>query len=157
MKKKLFAALCGFCAVCSAASDTYGTLPTKAHLRYHKREIIAIVHWGPNTYTGQEWGFGNVSPSRVTPDSLDPEQWVKAMADGGIRAVVLVAKHHDGFCLWPSKHNKDYSMAAVPGKYKNFDIVRATEKACRKYGLEFGAYLSPWDRYICLPWHANVP
>lgn len=148
MKKMIFALLCGFCAACFAQSDdTYGTLPTKAHLKYHKREIIAIVHWGPNTYTGQEWGFGNVSPSRVTPDRLDPEQWVKTMADGGIKAVVLVAKHHDGFCLWPSKYNKDYSMAAVPGKYKNFDIVRATEKACRKYGLEFGAYLSPWDRY----------
>ncbi len=124
----------------------YGVLPTPAHLEWHDREVMAIVHWGPNTYTGQEWGFGDVDPARVTPDALDPEQWVKAMADGGIRAVVLVCKHHDGFCLWPSPLNKDYSMSAVPGKYKGFDVTKATEKACRKYGLAFGAYLSPWDR-----------
>ncbi len=129
-----------------AAVTAFGTLPTPAHLDYHKREIIAIVHWGPNTYTGQEWGFGDVSPNRVTPDKLDPVQWVEAMAAGGIEAVILVCKHHDGFCLWPSPLNKDYSMSAVPGKYKGFDVVKATERACRKKGLAFGAYLSPWDR-----------
>lgn len=137
----------GVAAADNAAVAPFGVLPTQAHLDYHAREIIAIVHWGPNTYTGQEWGFGNVSPERVTPDRLDPEQWVRAMADGGIRAVILVCKHHDGFCLWPSPLNKDYSMSAVPGKYRGFDVVRATEKACRKYGLDFGAYLSPWDRH----------
>lgn len=128
------------------AVEPYGVVPTPAHIDYHKREIIAIVHWGPNTYTGQEWGFGNVSPKKVTPDDLDPEQWVEAMAAGGIKAVVLVCKHHDGFCLWPSPLNKDYSMSAVPGKYKGFDVVKAVEKACRKRGMDFGAYLSPWDR-----------
>ncbi|MGN0854689.1 MAG: alpha-L-fucosidase [Kiritimatiellia bacterium] len=138
-------AFCGL--LCAAPAEApYGVLPTSAHLDYHAREVIAIVHWGPNTYTGQEWGFGNVSPEKVTPDRLDPEQWVRAMADGGIRAVVLVCKHHDGFCLWPSPLNRDYSMSAVGGKYRGFDVVKATEKACRKYGLDFGAYLSPWDR-----------
>ncbi len=141
--------LSAFLAVVAQPADksTFGTLPTPAHLDYHTREIIAIVHWGPNTYTGQEWGFGNVSPSRVTPDNLDPAQWVEAMAAGGIQGVILVCKHHDGFCLWPSPLNKEYSMSAVPGKYQGFDVVKATEQACRAKGLTFGAYLSPWDRY----------
>ncbi len=110
-------------AVASAFSFTglsdekpYGPLPTPAHIEYHNREIIAIVHWGLNTYTDQEWGFGNVSPSVLKADSLDPEQWVRVMAAGGIKAVILVCKHHDGFCLWPSPLNKDYSMSAVTVK-----------------------------------------
>jgi len=120
---------------------------TPAHEEYLKRGIMAIVHWGPNTYTGQEWGFGNAKPEIVQPTDLNPVQWAKAMKAGGIQSVVLVAKHHDGFCLWPSKYNQDYSTAAIPGKFKNADVVKALEKACRREGMAFGVYLSPWDRH----------
>ena len=144
---KLNQILCA--AAAAAALALSAEEPVKmsdAHERYLNRGIIAIVHWGPNTYTGQEWGFGNVDPKKVTPTKLDPAQWVKAMKDGGIKGVVLVAKHHDGFCLWPSKLNQDYSTAALDGANKDADIVRQVERACRKEGLDFGVYLSPWDR-----------
>ncbi len=145
-------ALCGVllasvALVTSDAAAPYGVLPTAAHLDYQKREIIAIVHWGLNTFTGQNWGFGNTKPDVITVDEIDPEQWVVAMKNAAVQAVVLVCKHHDGFCLWPSKHNRGYSMSTVPGKIRGFDLVGATARACGKHGLGFGVYLSPWDRH----------
>lgn len=135
-------------ALAVLANSAWGAIPmSKAHEEYLKRGIMAIVHWGPNTYTGQEWGFGNADPAIVQPAKLDPAQWVKAMKDGGIKSVVLVAKHHDGFCLWPSELNQDYSTAAIPGKFKKANVVRALSRACKKEGLAFGVYLSPWDRH----------
>ncbi|MBR4172498.1 MAG: alpha-L-fucosidase [Kiritimatiellae bacterium] len=127
--------------------DSLGVLPSEAHLRYQAREIMALVHWGLNPYTGQEWGFGNVPVSKMTAAKLDPAQWVRAMKAAEIKSIVLVAKHHDGFCLWPSKHNQDYSMAAVPAPNTGRDLVREMSEACRKEGLKFGVYLSPWDRH----------
>lgn len=124
-----------------------GVVPSEAHLAYHACEVMGIVHWGLNTYTDQEWGFGNADPGLVKPDALDPEQWVCAMKAGGIGRIVMVCKHHDGFCLWPSPRNVEYSTAVFPEPYKGFDVVRAVERACRKYGVAFGAYLSPWDRH----------
>ncbi len=122
-------------------------LPSEAHLQYQGREIMALVHWGLNPYVGMEWGFGNTPPSKLTPSKLDPAQWVRAMKAAEVKSVVLVAKHHDGFCLWPSKYNKDYSMAAVPAPNTGRDIVREMSDACRREGLKFGVYLSPWDRH----------
>ena len=130
----------------SAVDERIAVRPSPAHLKFHEREIMALVHWGLNQYTGQEWGFGNTSVSRMTAPSLDPRQWVRAMKEAEIKSVVLVAKHHDGFCLWPSKYNRDYSMAAVPAPNTGRDIVRELSDACREEGLEFGVYLSPWDR-----------
>lgn len=122
-------------------------LPSDAHLKYQDREIMALISWGPNTYTGQEWGFGNVPTTVVTPSRLDPAQWVAAMKAAEIKSAVLVAKHHDGFCLWPSKDNAGYSMSAVPAPSAGRDIVREMSDACRREGLGFGVYLSPWDRH----------
>lgn len=119
---------------------------TPSHAAYLRRGIIAIVHWGPNTFTDQEWGYGDTDPGVVQPSDLDPAQWVKAMKAGGVKAVVLVAKHHDGFCLWPSALNREYSTAALKGKLRNVDVVGAVKQACRVEGLDFGVYLSPWDR-----------
>jgi hypothetical protein len=103
-------------------------LPSDAHLKYQGREIMALISWGPNTYTGQEWGFGNVPTTVVTPSRLDPAQWVVAMKAAEIKSAVLVAKHHDGFCLWPSKDNVGYSMSAVPapntGRHRARDVRR---------------------------------
>ena len=122
-------------------------LPSEAHLRYHDREIMALVCWGLNPYTGQEWGFGNVPPAKITAKKLDPAQWARAMKAAEISSVVLVAKHHDGFCLWPSPLNKDYSMSAVPAPNTGRDLVRELADACRREGMKFGVYLSPWDRH----------
>ena len=145
------------CAACmayatAAAADRSGTpdatvRPSEAHLQYQGREIMALVHWGLNPYTNQEWGFGNAPVSKLTPAKLDPAQWVRAMKAAEIKSVVFVAKHHDGFCLWPSKYNQDYSMAAVPEPNKGRDLVREMSDACRREGLKFGVYLSPWDRH----------
>jgi alpha-L-fucosidase len=121
--------------------------PTDAHLAYQAREIMALVCWGLNTYTGQEWGFGNVPVEKITARQLDPRQWVSVMKTAEIKSVVLVAKHHDGFCLWPSKDNPTYSMSAVPAPNTGRDLVRETADACRRAGLCFGVYLSPWDRH----------
>ncbi len=142
------AAVAVSCLCVQAKIEPYGILPTVAHLPYQEREIMAIVHWGPNTFTNVEWGFGNVPAEKVNPDNLDPEQWVVAMKAAEIKSVVLVAKHHDGFCLWPSKLCPDgYSMANAGGRNKGFDVVRAVADACRKHGLKFGCYVSPWDRH----------
>lgn len=126
---------------------TSKTLPTPAHMDYIKRGMIGIVHYGLNTYTDQEWGYGDVSPKMFTPDSLDPEQWVLAAKAGGLKCLVFVCKHHDGFCLWPSKLNPDYTIANTPWKDGKGDLVQELHDACLKHGLDFGVYLSPWDRH----------
>ncbi len=148
MKRLLLAMMAlGVSAAGAAEGRLESVKPTQAHLSYHNLEMIGLIHWGPNSFTDQDWGFGNTPPSVVTPDKLNPEQWVTAMKAGGLKGVILVCKHHDGFCLWPSKYNQTYSMAAVPAPNKGFDVVKATADACRRHGLKFGAYLSPWDRH----------
>ena len=149
---KIASMVCAACAGTMAVADRSGTpdasiRPSEAHLQYQDREIMALVHWGLNPYIGQEWGFGNTPVSKLTPAKLDPSQWVRAMKAAEIKSVVLVAKHHDGFCLWPSRLNKDYSMAAAPAPNTGRDIVREMSDACRREGLKFGVYLSPWDRH----------
>ncbi len=131
-----------------AASAAETVRPTEAHMAYQEREILGLVCWGPNAFTDQEWGFGNVPAARVAPDRLDPEQWVIAMKAAEIKSAVLVAKHHDGFCLWPSKLCPDgYSTATAAATAKGRDIVGELAAACRKHGLKFGVYISPWDRH----------
>ena len=150
MRKTLLAAATASLCVGTAFGDGVpdaSVLPSEAHLAYQEREIMALIHWGPNTYTGQEWGFGNVPTTVVTPSRLDPAQWVAAMKAAEIKSAVLVAKHHDGFCLWPSKDNVGYSMSAVPAPNTGRDIVREMSDSCRREGLGFGVYLSPWDRH----------
>ena len=149
---KIASVVCAACAATVAVADRSGTpdatvKPSEAHLQYQGREIMALVHWGLNPYTNQEWGFGNAPVSKLTPAKLDPAQWVRAMKAAEIKSVVLVAKHHDGFCLWPSRYNKDYSMSAVPPPNTGRNIVREMSDACRREGLKFGVYLSPWDRH----------
>lgn len=108
-------------------------------------DIIGIVHWGPNTYTEKQWGYGDENPAHLDPSDFSAEQIVGACARGGLRGLVVVAKHHDGFCLWPTK-TTEHNITKSPFRGGKGDYVREMEQACRRFGLEFGVYVSPWDR-----------
>ncbi len=108
-------------------------------------EIIALVHWGPDTYMDREWGYGDEDPAIVDPDRFDAGQIVGACKAGGACGIVLVAKHHDGFCLWPTKTTA-HNISKSPFRGGKGDYVKEIEQACRKAGLKFGVYVSPWDR-----------
>ncbi len=114
-------------------------------------EVYGIVHWGLNTYTDREWGYGDEDPSRLAPARFDADQIVCACKAGGLSGLVIVAKHHDGFCLWPTK-TTDYNITKSPfscmsGGEECRDYVKAMADACRRHGLRFGVYVSPWDRH----------
>ncbi len=120
--------------------------PSPQQLEWQDMEMGVIVHFGLNTFTDKEWGDGTVDPKVFDPKQLDPEQWVLAAQSAGAKYLILVAKHHDGFCLFPSQRTK-YSVASTPWKDGKGDLVKDVSEACKKHGLKFGVYLSPWDRH----------
>jgi len=110
-------------------------------------EVYGIVHWGLNTYTDREWGYGDEDPAMLNPAKFDADQVVGACKAGGLGGLVVVAKHHDGFCLWPTK-TTEHNIAKTPfWRGRGRDYVKEMERACRKAGLKFGVYVSPWDRH----------
>jgi alpha-L-fucosidase len=127
------------------APEPHGPVPSPAQKRWHEIEFFGLICYGPNTHTGQTWGYGDVDPAVVNPPDLDTDQWAKTAHDGGMRGLILVAKHHDGFCLWPSKTTK-YTIAAAPWKDGKGDILGDLAASCKKFGLKLGVYISPWDR-----------
>jgi alpha-L-fucosidase len=119
--------------------------PSAAQLQWQRDELAMFLHFGVNTFTNREWGDGTESPSIFNPTALDARQWARTARNAGFRAMILTAKHHDGFCLWPTK-TTTHSVASSPFRGGKGDVVREFVDACRREDLRVGLYLSPWDR-----------
>lgn len=132
-------------AFAQTSPKPYGALPEKRQLAWHDIEIYGLVHFTPTTFENKEWGYGDADPKVFNPTNFDAEQIVKAAKAGGLKGIILVSKHHDGFALWPTK-TTDYNISKSPFRNGKGDLVKEMELAARKHGLKFGVYCSPWDR-----------
>ncbi|WP_242117003.1 alpha-L-fucosidase [Aestuariivivens sediminicola] len=127
------------------APEPHGPLPSQRQLDWHDMEYYAFIHFNMNTFTNMEWGDGSEKPEQFNPTQLDTRQWAKTIKDAGMKGVILTAKHHDGFCLWPSAYT-EHSVKNSPWKNGSGDVLKELAEACKAYDLKMGVYLSPWDR-----------
>ena len=149
MKKSIFFSFFIFAAFISCDQtpppEAIGPAPSERQLKWHEMEFYAFVHFNMNTFTDMEWGLGGESPELFNPPELDCRQWARVCKEAGMKGIILTAKHHDGFCLWPSKYT-EHSVKNSLWKNGEGDVVRDLADACEEYGLKLGLYLSPWDR-----------
>jgi alpha-L-fucosidase len=135
-----------FFAVSQGKTPTaYGPIPNENQMRWQQMEYYAFVHLSVNTYTDMAWGRGDEDPGIFNPEELDCRQWARICKEAGMKGIILTAKHHSGFCLWPSKYT-EYSVKNSPWRNGKGDLVQEMADACKEFGLKFGVYLSPWDR-----------
>lgn len=123
----------------------YGLVPAERQLRWHEMEMYVLIHFTPTTFEDKEWGYGDADPKIFNPTAFDADQIAKSVQAGGFKGMILVSKHHDGFCLWPTQTTR-YNISQSPFRRGQGDMVREFEQAARKQGLKFGVYVSPWDR-----------
>ena len=132
------------CQLLSVPSSC-GAIPNEQQMKWQEMEYYAFIHFSINTYTDQEWGDGGNKPALFNPTDLDCRQWARICKQAGMKGIILTAKHHDGFCLWPSEYT-EYSVKNSPWRNGKGDLVKELAEACKEYGLKLGIYLSPWDR-----------
>ncbi len=125
--------------------EPYGPVPSKAQMKWQEMEFYLFMHFGPNTFSDLEWGHGTEDPKIFHPTELDCRQWARIARDAGAKGIIITAKHHDGFCLWPSKYS-DHTVRESDWKEGKGDVIRELADACASYGIRFGVYISPWDR-----------
>jgi alpha-L-fucosidase len=143
----LYGIILSICVSCSKvkAPAPLGPVPSENQMRWQEMEYYAFVHFSLNTYTDQSWGYGNEDINLFNPEKLDCRQWARICKEAGMKGIILTAKHHSGFCLWPSKYT-EYSVKNAPWKNGKGDVVREMADACKEYDLKLGIYVSPWDR-----------
>src|SRR5690554_6675297 len=122
-----------------------GPTPSQRQLDWQELEYYGFIHFNMNTFTDMEWGGGGESPETFNPSELDTRQWAKVAKEAGMKGLIITAKHHDGFCLWPTE-TTEHSVKNAPWKDGQGDVIKELAEACEEYGLKFGVYLSPWDR-----------